>query len=463
MTPDELHALPVFAALTPEQLGWLADQVEERLLAPDELLFTEVDLATAFYVILAGELLITKRIGREETVLDHLKPGMYFGEIPLVTGRPYRVNGRVQEPTRVLQLSPEAFGTLLTSSRATMSEILRTMARRVRAAEVLVQQRERTLALGAFAAELAHELNNPAAAARRAADHLQTAFADVERQALALGQLQLHADQLDRLAQVQRDALAQASAQPPLDPLAQSDREEALITWLDVRDVPDSWELAPALVGAGLDPDQLDALDQDVPAEALATVLGWLVASLTATRLLDQARQSTARISDLVATVKRYAHMDQAPIQQVDVHEGLENTLTILGHKLRGGVSLIREYDRSTPQISAYASELNQVWTNLIDNALDAVGDKGHVWVRTGREDGAVRVEIADDGPGIPPELQARIFQPFFTTKGSKGTGLGLDIAHRIVVQRHGGELQVISQPGDTRFVIRLPLDHALK
>jgi signal transduction histidine kinase len=255
-----------------------------------------------------------------------------------------------------------------------------------------------------------------------------------------------------------------------VDPLTESDKEEQIISWLDTHGVADSWKLAQNLVAAGLDTVHLDTIRNNLPSGSLPDVLSWVDARFSSVVLLNEIQQSTARISELVKAIKAYSYMDQAPIQEIDVHEGLESTLTILSHKLKAGrggsiITVTREYDRTLPRISAYGSELNQVWTNIIDNAIDAIGERhGNIWLRTKLEDNnnnniVVVVEISDDGPGIPQDIQPRIFEQFFTTKGiGKGTGLGLSISYRIVVEMHKGDISFTSKPGDTRFEIRLPI-----
>ena len=246
-----------------------------------------------------------------------------------------------------------------------------------------------------------------------------------------------------------------------LDALTESDKEEQIISWLDTHGVADSWKLAQTLVSAGLDTVHLDTIRNNLPSDSLPDVLSWLDARLSSEVLLKEIEQSTLRISELVKAIKTYSYMDQAPIQEIDVHEGLESTLTILGHKLKAGsITVTREYDRTLPRISAYGSELNQVWTNIIDNAIDAIGERhGNISLRTKRESNNIVVEISDDGPGIPQDIQSRIFEQFFTTKGvGKGTGLGLSISYRIIVEMHKGDISFSSKPGDTRFEIRLPM-----
>ena len=246
---------------------------------------------------------------------------------------------------------------------------------------------------------------------------------------------------------------------PALDHLERSDRADAIATWLEARGVATAWELAPTFVSAGVDTAWLEELAGKLPAASQADALGWLEARLNLKLLLSQVEQSTGRIAELVKAVKSYSYMDQSPMQEVDIHDGLESTLTMLGHKLKN-VTLVRAFDRSMPRIMAYGSELNQVWTNLIDNAIHAVNGTGKICVGTCREDNQLVVEIVDNGPGIPPEVQSHLFEPFFTTKPvGTGTGLGLIISNRIVADRHGGEIEFESQPGETRFKVRLPID----
>jgi len=292
-----------------------------------------------------------------------------------------------------------------------------------------------------MAAGLAHELNNPAAAARRAAAQLHQTIGAVQTLICQLGKV-LKPDDWERLIAAEQDATRRLNETSALDSLTRSDREEALARWLDQRGIPEGWRLASSFVNAGLDPDWLAALTQKLAVETHAEALNWLDARLTLQSLLKLVDQSTGRVAELVKAIKSYTHMDQSPMQEIDVHEGIESTLTMLGYKLKN-VKMVRAYDRSAPRIMAYGSELNQVWTNLIDNAIDAVDGSGKICVGTFIEDNQLVVEIMDNGRGIPPEIQSRIFEPFFTTKGvGSGTGLGLIISNRIVADRHGGEIE---------------------
>jgi signal transduction histidine kinase len=458
MMLDVLRCVPLFAQLSDEQLQWIIDHSTEIYRHAGDMLFVENSPATSFYVLLEGELQITKRVGGLETVLTTHQAGAFTGEIPLLTGTPYIAGARVLRASRLLDIGAATFQQMLVVCSPIASQLLPVMARRMQAIEMVLQQHEKLAALGKLSAGLAHELNNPAAAGHRAATHMRKTLQVLQSSALELSQ-HLTPVQLSWLAELERTAREQTKQASPLDALAQSDREETLTMWLDEHAVTDGWRLAATLVEAGLDTSHLDAIAQHLAVEALTPALAWLATTLATDGLLDEIEKSTARISELVSAIKEYTYMDQAPLQDVDIHAGLESTLIILSYKLKDGIRVTRTYDRSLPRISAYGSELNQVWTNLIDNALDAMGGQGgELSIRTSREGDYVQVEIADTGPGIPVDMQSRIFEPFFTTKDvGKGSGLGLDIAYRIVVGKHCGHISVSSTPGDTRFQVRLP------
>ncbi len=456
---EALCGIPLFAALSEEQLRWVLDHASEETREAGDVVFAEGEGATAFWILLEGELRITKRVGADETVLASHGPGAFTGEIPLLAGTPYIATARATGRSRLLRISDADFRALLARYPPLLTAVVRTMAERIDATESLVRQREKLAALGTMAAGLAHEMNNPASAARSAAGRLRATSADLHARALALGK-SLDGGQLDRLVTLRQEVVARAKNAPPLDTLERSDREDELAAWLEDHGVEEGWELAPTLVSAALDTTWLGALAGEFPDGVLGEVLSWLGAVVDESELLAAVDAGTARVSTLVAAVKSYSYMDQAPLQDVDLHEGLENTLTILGYKLKKGVTVTRSYDRALPRLCAYGSELNQVWTNLIDNAVDAMDGKGRLSLRTARDGDDALVEIADDGPGIPPEALPRIFEPFFTTKGvGKGTGLGLDISYRIVVAHHHGDIAVQSEPGDTRFQVRIPLE----
>jgi signal transduction histidine kinase len=336
------------------------------------------------------------------------------------------------------------------------------MASRLRGLEGYSQRREKLASLGTMAAGLAHELNNPAAAARRAAAELLTVASGLPALSCRLNKQQLSAAQSDAVAQIQREIASRAQPTVPLNAVTRNDREEELLAWFGRQRIPDGWKFASTLVSAGIDPSWLDRVGTQFPKEAIGDVLGWITGTLSLQELTQQVERSTSRIAELVNAVKAYSYEGRAPLQDVEIHEGLESTLTMLSHKLRG-VTLIREYDRSLPPIPGYGTELNQVWTNLIDNAIDAVNGQGEVRIRTRQEDHQLLVEIHDNGPGIPEEIRPHLFEPFFTTKGvGKGTGLGLIISNRIVADRHRGEIEFESRPGHTVFLVRLPTTRKL-
>jgi signal transduction histidine kinase len=449
--------IPLFAQLDDSQRACFSKGTEIRLKA-GETLISSGDPADAFYIMLEGGLRVTKFYGDQEILLGEAIPGEFFGEIEILLEMPHSVLIRAVADSRLFQLPRAEFWALLRCSSVVAIEIMRTLATRVRNVESYSQEREKLAQLGAMAAGLAHELNNPATAARCAAADLRQSVEKVQDYACELNE-SLRAEQWEQLVAISREALHCAASQPKLNPLEQSDREEAIECWLDSQNVADAWELAPALVNARIDQAELEALKRTVPAQDLGNAIHWLAANVTTRDLLKSITHSTERISELVRAVKSYSFMDQAPWQEIDVHEGIENTLIILGHKLRN-VTVTRDFDRTLPRLCAYGGELNQVWTNLIDNAIYAVGGTGRIDIRTRRHGEFFLVEIADNGGGIPPEAQPHIFfVPFFTTKGGSGTGLGLVISHRIVVERHQGKIDFSTGPHGTQFNVRLPFE----
>ena len=315
------------------------------------------------------------------------------------------------------------------------------------------------ISLGTMAAGLAHELNNPAAAIGRSAAEAREAFQEASEKAVELGNLPLTEEQRSFVAGLPQEVGQKSGT--TLDSLEVSDLEDDLAVWMEDHGVEEGWEISPTLAGVGLDTVWLEGLAEKVPEEALGGVLGWLSATVAGGGLLREIEGGSARISELVGAIKTYTHMDKATSKKVDVHAGLNSTLIMLGHKLKkGDVEVVRDYEKDLPHVCGHAGELNQVWTNLLDNAIDAVGGRGRITVRTASENGRVLVEVSDDGPGIPEEVRERIFEPFYTTKDvGEGTGLGLDISYRVVVEDHGGDIRVFSEPGDTRFQVRLPVD----
>jgi signal transduction histidine kinase len=458
-TKEFLRPLPLFASLEEPDLDELTRLAEPRTINAGQLLMEEGSMGEALYVVLDGQFEVTKHSGKQEVVLSLRGSGEMLGEMALLEQAPRMASVRALRESHVLTISQSAFYQLLESHPSAVFAILRTVITRLRSTEQLLVQQEKLAALGTLSAGLAHELNNPAAAARRSVDQLREVLTEWQRASGELELLTFDQSQAERLAALRLSMTQHPSAINNLDALARSDKESETEAWLDEHRVEQAWELAPVLVSLGWEAEQLEELASDFTNDKLRVVVPWLVHGSSAYRLLDEVQSSAERISEIVKAVKTYSFLDQAPIQQVDIHEGLENTLTILKHKLKSGVNVKREYATDLPRIEAYGSELNQVWTNIIDNAIDAMGGHGEITLRTYARGDNVIVELSDNGPGIPPEVRQRIFEPFFTTKGpGTGTGLGLHIVYNIVVDKHHGQIEVTSEPGKTCFQVTLPV-----
>ena len=454
VTPAESLLFPV---LEEEHLQNLESCGTVLELQSGDTLYQSGDTKYCFYVVLSGQIKITKHLGMEEIVVTIHRRGEFTGDLNMLTGGICQATATSIDVSRVIKF--EDFRQLLKDCPRSVDLFVPALAERSKDLEIKLRQQEKLAALGKLSAGLAHELNNPAAAGRRAAKQLNTAIASLQQKMLSLRGKQFEPQHRQLLAELQQQALA-AHCQPSLSPLEQSDREDELADWLESLNIDNAWELSPSLISAGIERSQLELLATEMTPEAFTEALMWLEASLNMNDLVNEVEQSTSRISDLVGAIKNYSYMDRGTMQSVDLHEGLDNTLKILHHKLKYGVTVNKEYDRSLPKISAYGGELNQVWTNLIDNAIDAMDGKGELTIRTSQEDSCVLIEIIDNGSGIPPELQSRIFEPFFTSKDvGKGSGLGLDISRRIIVQKHKGNLRFESEPGKTNFQIRIPLN----
>jgi signal transduction histidine kinase len=461
-SPDELRTLFLFEKLTDDQSDWLCrrGRVEEFTAGP---VYAEGDPADRFYVLLGGTVVLSRRVGDDDVEVSRTStPGAYAGAWQAYLGdrfpQLYTNSMRVTEASRFFVIDASVFAELVNEWFPMAVHLLEGHVFYGTDLQALTGQRERLLALGSLSAGLTHELNNPAGAGIRAAAELRERVAGAWRRLGAIAAGPYDRGTLETLIKLQEAAVKRVPSAQALSPLEASDTEDAITEWLTSHGLDDGWQLAPTLVAAGLDIAWLERVAASVEAVALAEAVRWLYCTVETELLIREIEDCTTRISALVGAAKQYSQVDRAPYQVVDVHELLDSTLLILAGKIPPGVRLVKEYDRSLPAIPAYASELNQVWTNLIDNAVSAMGQAGVLTVRTGMDRDQVVVVIGDTGPGVPPEIRNRIFEPLFTTKPvGQGAGLGLDAAWRIVVNAHHGDLQVESVPGNTRFRVRLP------
>jgi signal transduction histidine kinase len=460
---DELRALFLFEKLTDSQLAWLCREGRVEVYPPGPV-YAEGDPATCFYVLLHGTLALSRKVGADDVETNRTSaPGVYAGAFTAYLGdrvpQVYGTSMRVTEQSRFFVLDADTFARMMAEWFPMAVHLLEGAFFGVQNAQRLVNQRERLLALGSLSAGLTHELNNPAAAAVRATAALRERVAGMRRKLGFIAKGPYEPATLEALIRLQERAAEQVAKAPVLTPIEASDREDAVADWLDDHGIDGGWDLAPVFVQAGLDPGWLDQVAACVDADALDGAVRWLNYTVETELLMNEIEDSTTRISSLVGAAKQYSQIDRAPFQVVNVHDLLDSTLIMLAGKIGSGITVVKDYDRSLPTISGYPAELNQVWTNLIDNAVDAMDGTGTLTVRTALDRGQVLVEFGDTGPGVPADIRDRIFEPFFTTKGvGEGTGLGLDISWRIVVNKHHGDLRVESEPGDTRFQVRLPL-----
>ncbi|MFQ6326613.1 ATP-binding protein [Nocardia sp. CWNU-33] len=467
--PAELRKLFLFEKLDDEQLEWLCADGRVETIEPG-LVFREGDPATCFYVLMDGEVVLTKLSSGTEIEMvrtDH--KGAYAGAWMAYMGdkvdQTYNGSMSVPRPSRFFVLDAGAFARMMHEWFPMAVHMLEGAFFGNRNSNERIAQRERLLALGSLSAGLTHELNNPAAAAVRATSGLRERIAGMRHKLAMMAEGKFDTESLVSLVRLQEEAAAQVAKAPELTPMEAADREDLLGEWLEDHGIGDAWNLAPNFVQAGFDVDWLErvaATLDDCPDQVFQGAIRWLNYTIETELLMNEIADSTTRISSLVGAAKQYSQMDRAPFQVIDIHELLDSTLVMLSRKIGDGVQVVKEYDRTLPQVPCYAAELNQVWTNLIDNAVYAMNGQGTLTIRTRHENDCAVVEIGDTGPGVPADVRSRIFEPFFTTKPvGEGTGLGLDISFRIVVNKHNGDIQLDSEPGNTRFTVWLPLHRA--
>jgi signal transduction histidine kinase len=460
---DDLRSLFLFEKLTDDQLTWLCERGHVELIQPGPV-YSEGSPATCFYILLEGNLVLSRRVGADEVEVGRTSErGVYSGAFQAYLGdavaQVYNNSMRVTEPSQFFVLDASVFAELMHAWFPMAVHLLEGLFFGQKNTQAAIGQRERLLALGSLSAGLTHELNNPAAAAVRATSSLRERVAGMRHKLGMVAAGPYDRGSLQTLIRLQEEVAERVPKAPVLEPLEASDREDAIGDWLEEHGVAGGWELAATFVAAGLDVAWLDHVEETVDAETLEGAVRWLYYTIETELLMNEIEDSTNRISTLVGAAKQYSQLDRAPYQVVDVHELLDSTLLMLTGKIPPGIRVVKDYRIGLPPIAAYAGELNQVWTNLIDNAVQAMGETGTLTVRTGLDRDDVFVEFGDTGPGVPAQIKERIFEPFFTTKPvGQGTGLGLDISWRIVVNKHHGDISVKSAPGDTRFRVRLPI-----
>lgn len=455
-----LKKVPLFADLSDEDLENLCQDAQEIKVTEGEELFAEGSSGDHAYVIQGGELEISKLVNGQEVLLAVRREGEVIGEMALLQHAPRMASARARSQAQVLSIGFRQLDHLLNTNPKVARTMLQTITTRWRATQAMLRRSEKMAQLGSLAAGMAHELNNPATAALRGAEQLRGTFADAQDTFLKLDELELNTDQLDNLMIFSAKIQSAASSPRDLAALSRSDRESEIEEWMEDNKIENAWDLAPNLVNLDIDVKELKRLAKQYSYEQLPLIIAWLTNTYTVFSLIQEIGEGARRITEIVNALKSYTFLDQAPTQEIDIHNGIDNTLVLLRNKLKRGITVNREYAQNMPKINAYGSELNQVWTNLIDNAIDAMDGKGELTIRTSSEGKWVTVEIIDNGEGIPPEMQESIFDPYFTTKPrGKGTGLGLEISRKIITDKHLGEISVKSIPGETRFRIRIPLN----
>ncbi|MEV0165643.1 histidine kinase/DNA gyrase B/HSP90-like ATPase [Nonomuraea fuscirosea] len=462
---DELRKLFLFERLTDEQLTKLALSGRVQTYGQDEDVLRQGEPAECFAVLLDGEIqMISETVSAGTVAMPRTsQPGVYGGATSAYLGdrapQTYQHTLRATAPSRIFMLPARKFAYIVAEWFPMAMHLLDGLMSGGRMQREIIDRRQRLTALGTITAGLTHELNNPAAAAVRAVSELRTLIKNSRMQLANLAEAGIAPDKLRALIEAQEACTSNLGNQPQRSPMEMSDAEDELGEALEELGVEDAWELTPALVNAGFNNAYLQKIRAKVGEEHTPSALHWLAEAIEISQMLNEVTEATERITTLIRSAKQYSQMDRAPFQQVDVHELLDSTIAIFRGKIPPGISVVTDYDRTLPEIPCYAGELNQVWTNLVHNALDAMGDEGTLTIRTAHDEDEAIVEIGDTGHGVEEAIKDRIFEPFFTTKTvGEGTGLGLDISYRIVAGRHGGEIKVRSVPGDTWFEVRLPL-----
>ncbi|MEM7715308.1 MAG: ATP-binding protein [Cyanobacteria bacterium P01_A01_bin.68] len=458
---EELQTLELFKILPENRLEWVCDRVTQVKLSKGEILVSEGDAGRGLFILMAGKLGITRHSDGVEMPLGQHTAPEFVGEIPILTDEPIMVNLRALNDCRVYELPPEDFLELLHQCRKFEVTIARAVQTRLRGLESFIRSREKMAALGTMSAGLAHELNNPAAALVRALKDVTPALLELQRMNLVYGQHRVEDEHTEKWIKIRDDGYDIIN-NDKLDPMTVADREDELLDWLEDYGVENAWNIAEPLAAGGVDVKLLDTMMErwrDDTTELRDMGIRWLAISFDVMSTIKNGLRGAERISDLVKSMKSYSHLDRGAQQWVDIHQGLEDTIKLFSFKLKHGVEIKRCYGENLPKILAYGSELNQVWTNIIDNAIDAMEEKGVLEIKTSEFENFLKIVITDNGTGIPDEVQSRIFEPFFTTKGvGKGSGLGLDAVRRIVENRHKGVISLESKPGKTTFKICLPI-----
>lgn len=464
---ESLSQMKPFDQLPESRLDWVCDRAEPMHLDPGEILVKEGDQPLGFFIQTEGQITVSRLSNGVDMPVGRHESPSFFGEIQVLTEDLVPVTLTADTHTELYRLDCCDFLDLVHSCREFEKDIFRTVGQRLRGLESFVRTREKMAALGTLSAGLAHELNNPAAALVRVMKDVKPAVLELQRMNLVYGQQQPDEEHTAQWL-AERDRGFEAIAHPDNDPLAQGDREDALTDWLEDYGIEDAWKLAEPLAAGHVETETLDRLMdcwRNSETELREMGIRWLALSFEVMGMIRNGLDGAERISVLVQSMKSYSHMDQAAQQEVNIHDGIEDTLRLFAFKLKHGIEVERKYNKDLPEITAFGSELNQVWTNLIDNAIDAVGEgtedgsPGKIVIRTCQKNNHLLVEIEDDGPGIPTEVKNRVLEPFFTTKPmGKGSGLGLDIVRRVVQNRHGGSLLIDSVPGKTRFTVSLPI-----